>query len=103
MRIFRASSFAGKKAWDAIEIATIDGVATRLYWTNGPHRWHTNRGGEIFAVLDGRVEMFYEEGGGEASVVLGPGDIFHAAAGTYNKAYPLDEARILIVQRAHGL
>jgi mannose-6-phosphate isomerase-like protein (cupin superfamily) len=52
----------------------------------------------VFAVLDGRVEMRYREGGVEQSTVLETGDVFYASVGTEHVAHPLGAARILVVE-----
>ena len=99
MKIFRARSFTADRAWGAADIANMGGVTTRLHWTDQPYRWHVNDGEEVFAVLDGRVEMKYREGGVEHSTILETGDVFHATVGTEHVAHPLGEARILVVER----
>jgi mannose-6-phosphate isomerase-like protein (cupin superfamily) len=76
----------------------MSGITTRLHWTNQPYHWHVNDGEEVFAVLHGQVDMHYRLADGEHSVRLGPGDIFHAPAGTEHVAHPLGEARILVVE-----
>jgi len=54
---------------------------------------------EVFAVLDGRVEMFYKQDGKEKSTILESGDIFYASVGTEHYAYPIGEARILVIEK----
>ena len=51
----------------------------KLHWTDQPYKWHRNDGEEVFAVLDGRVEMRFRENGSEHSAILEAGDIFHAS------------------------
>ena len=58
MQVFRSRDFTGARAWDAIDIASMNAVTTRLHWTDQAYIWHVNGGSEVFAVLDGRVEMF---------------------------------------------
>ena len=99
MKIFRARSFTADRAWGAPDIANMGGITTRLHWTDQPYRWHVNDGEEVFAVLDGRVEMKYRENGVEHSTILETGDVFHATVGTEHVAHPLGEARILVVER----
>lgn len=99
MNVIRASSFKADRPWGALTIATMNGVTTRLHWTDLPYRWHVNNGEEVFAVLDGRVEMRYREAGVERSVLLETGDIFHATVGTEHVAHPMGEARILVVEQ----
>jgi mannose-6-phosphate isomerase-like protein (cupin superfamily) len=76
----------------------MNGITTRLHWTDQPYKWHTNDGEEVFVVLDGVVEMFYRENGDEHTVMLNSGDIFYATIGTEHVAHPKGEARILVVE-----
>ncbi len=99
MRIVKSKEFTAKKAWDAVDIANMDGVTTRLHWTDKPYKWHTNDGEEVFAVLDGAVEMRYRENGIEKRIRLEAGDIFFAEIGCQHVAHPLGEARILVVEK----
>ncbi|HEY8558856.1 MAG TPA: cupin domain-containing protein [Pyrinomonadaceae bacterium] len=99
MKIIRSREYTGNRAWEAIDVAKMNGVTTRLHWTNAPYKWHANDGEEVFAVLAGRVEMRYRENGSEKSVVLEAGDIFFAGAGDEHVAHPLGEARVLVVEK----
>ncbi|MBA3693729.1 MAG: cupin, partial [Acidobacteria bacterium] len=36
MRIVKSKDFTAKKAWDAVDIANMNGVTTRLHWTDKP-------------------------------------------------------------------
>jgi len=99
MKIIRSKDFTASRAWGALDIANMNGITTRLHWTNQPYKWHVNEGEEIFAVLHGSVEMRYKENGQELSTVLQAGDIFHASVGTEHVAHPIGEARILVVER----
>ena len=78
----------------------MNGITTRLHWTDQPYKWHVNDGAEVFAVLDGSVRMFYRENGVETSVDLAVGDIFYASVGTEHYAHPQGEARILVIESA---
>jgi mannose-6-phosphate isomerase-like protein (cupin superfamily) len=98
MKIIRSREFTADRAWGALDIASMNGISTRLHWTDRPYRWHVNDGEEVFAVLDGRVEMRFREGGEERSTVLEAGDVFFALAGTEHVAHPIGEARILVVE-----
>lgn len=98
MDIIRSKDFTATRAWGAINIASMNGISTRLHWTNQPYKWHTNDGEEVFAVLNGTVEMFYRENGVESSTILNTGDIFYASIGTEHVAHPIGEARILVVE-----
>ncbi len=98
MKVIRSRKFTAERAWGALDIANMDGITTRLHWTDTPYRWHVNDGQEVFAVLDGRVEMRYREQGQERSVLLEAGDIFYASPGTEHVAHPIGPARILVVE-----
>lgn len=98
MKIIRGKSFTAPRPWGALDIASMNGITTRLHWTNEPYKWHVNDGQEVFAVLDGRVEMRYRENGQEHSAVLEAGDIFYASVGTEHVAHPIGQARILVVE-----
>jgi mannose-6-phosphate isomerase-like protein (cupin superfamily) len=97
--IDHCSSFRGERAWDALDLAEIDGATVRLHWTDEPFSWHKNDGTEVFAVVDGLVDMHYRVGGEEKSVRLAPGSIFVADAGDEHVAHPVGEARVLVVER----
>lgn len=99
MKIFESKKFTGEKAWEAIDVARMNGITTRLHWTDAPYKWHTNDGEEVFAVLDGAVEMRYRENGAEKSVRLETGDVFFAEAGCEHVAHPIGEARILVIEK----
>jgi mannose-6-phosphate isomerase-like protein (cupin superfamily) len=99
MRVIRSREFTADRAWGAIDIANMDGTTTRLHWTDQPYRWHVNDGEEVFAVLDGVVDMHYREAGKERVVVLHAGDVFSAGVGCEHVAHPRGEARILVVER----
>jgi mannose-6-phosphate isomerase-like protein (cupin superfamily) len=98
MKIIRSKDFRATRPWGALDIANMRGITTRLHWTDQPYHWHVNDGEEVFAVLDGRVEMRFKEDGQERSVVLETGDVFFAAAGTEHVAHPIGEARVLVVE-----
>jgi len=104
MRVFKSKDFTGKRAWEALDVASMNGsITTRIHWTNAPYKWHTNDGEEVFAVLDGAVEMRYRENGLKKSVELRAGDVFFAEAGCEHVAYPIGEARILVVEKEGSL
>ena len=98
MKIIRSSQFKADTAWGAMDIANMNGITTRLHWTDQPYQWHINDGEEVFVVLDGQVEMLYREQGTEKSVNLYAGDIFYASIGTEHVAHPIGEARILVIE-----
>jgi mannose-6-phosphate isomerase-like protein (cupin superfamily) len=98
VKIIRSKSFTGERAWAALDIANMNGITTRLHWTDKPYKWHVNDGQEVFAVLDGRVEMHFKDNGVEHSTILETGDVFYASVGTAHVAHPLGAARILVVE-----
>lgn len=99
MKIIRSKDFRAEKAWQSIPIMNIKGTTVKLHWTDKPYKWHVNDGEEVFAVMDGRVQMYFKEKNQEKSVILEIGDIFFASRGTEHVAHPLGEARILVVER----
>ncbi len=98
MKFITAKEFTGTAAWQALPIANMNGITTRLHWTNEPYEWHTNDGEEVFVVLDGAVDMHFRERDKECVKRMEVGDIFFAAIGTEHVAHPLGEARVLVVE-----
>lgn len=99
MEIIRSKDFTAERAWGAMNIANMQGITTRLHWTDQPYKWHINDGEEVFVVLDGKVAMFYRQSGKEYSEVLNTGDIFYATVGTEHVAHPVGEARVLVIEK----
>lgn len=99
MNVIKAKEFTPSRAWDAIDIACMNGITTRLHWTDQPYKWHVNDGEEVFVVLDGIVDMHYRNAGVELVATLEPGDIFFAGVGCEHVAHPRGAARILVVER----
>ncbi len=100
MKIIRSKEFTANRPWGALDIANMNGITTRLHWTDQPYKWHINDGEEVFVILDGQVEMRYRVDGQEASTMLETGDIFYASVGTEHVAHPIGEARILVIEKA---
>ena len=98
MNIIRSKDFTGECPWAALDIANMNGITTRLHWTDQPYKWHVNDGQEVFVVLDGQVEMRFKQDGVEQRTVLQTGDIFYASIGTAHVAHPLGEARVLVIE-----
>jgi mannose-6-phosphate isomerase-like protein (cupin superfamily) len=98
MNIIRSKDFTGERPWAALDIANMNGITTRLHWTDQPYKWHVNDGQEVFVVLDGQVEMRFKQDGVEQRTVLETGDIFYASIGTAHVAHPLGEARVLVIE-----
>jgi mannose-6-phosphate isomerase-like protein (cupin superfamily) len=99
MKIIRSKEFTAERAWGALDVANMNGTTTRLHWTDKPYKWHVNNGDEVFAVLDGQVDMHYRLDGLEHVVALGVGDVFFAGMGCEHVAHPRGEARILVVEK----
>lgn len=99
MKIIRSKEFTADRAWGALDIARMNGVTTRLHWTDQPYQWHVNDGEEVFAVLDGCVDMHFRENSVEKVVTLNAGDIFFATVGCEHVAHPRGAARILVVEQ----
>lgn len=98
-KIIRSSSFTAERPWGALPVANMGGVTTRLHWTNAPYQWHVNDGEEVFAVLDGTVDMHYREDGLVKVAELRSGDVFFAGIGCEHVAHPRGEARILVIEK----
>ena len=99
MKLIRSKEFTAQQAWGAMDVAKMNGVTTRIHWTDKPYKWHVNDGEEVFAVLDGRVDMHYKVEGQEHVIALGVGDVFFADIGCEHVAHPRGEARILVVEK----
>jgi mannose-6-phosphate isomerase-like protein (cupin superfamily) len=99
MKVIRARDFTAPRAWGALDIANMNGTTTRLHWTDQPYKWHVNDGQEVFAVLDGVVDMRYRSAGVEHVVTLAAGDVCFAETGCEHVAHPRGEARVLVVER----
>ena len=98
MRIIHPKSFKAGRPWGAIDIANMNGITTRLHWSDQPYHWHVNEGDEVFIVVDGVVDMHYKENDKTVVATLNTGDIFHASAGTEHVAHPIGEARMVVIE-----
>jgi len=99
MKVIRSREFTASRPWGALDISNMNGVTTRLHWTDTPYKWHINDGEEVFAVLDGTVDMYYRELGIEKVAELHAGDVFFAGIGCEHVAHPRGAARILVVEK----
>ena len=99
MRFLTPSQFTGEQAWDAVDIAEIDGATVRLHWTDAPYVWHVNDGPEVFVVLTGAVDMHHRRGDRVHVQRLEVGDICHAEPGDEHVAHPSPAARALVIER----
>src|SRR5690242_3017856 len=98
MRKFEGATFVAEEAWSGPEVAAIGSVAVKLRWTDRPYRWHVNMGQEVFAVLDGVVDMHVRIAGKVRIVTLRAGDVAHLEEGEEHVAHPRGPARILVVE-----
>jgi len=96
--IIKSKEFTAEKAWGALNIASMNGISTRLHWTDQPYKWHINDGEEVFVVLDGVVDMHFKADAKTMIATLNVGDIFYANIGTEHVAHPQGEARILVIE-----
>ena len=94
MNLIHSKQFTAERAWGSIEIANMGCTTTRLHWTDQPYKCHINYGEEVFAVLEGQVEMRYRENGEEKLTILEIGDIFFASVDTEHVAHPIGAASI---------
>ena len=99
MKVVRAKDFTADRAWGALDIANLSGITVRLHWTDQAYQWHVNDGDEVFAVLDGRVDMHYKENDSIKITRLETEDVFYADFGTEHVAHPVGEARILVIEK----
>ncbi|HEX8176529.1 MAG TPA: cupin domain-containing protein [Pyrinomonadaceae bacterium] len=99
MRFISPKDFTADRAWGALPIANMNGVTTRLHWTDQPYKWHLNDGEEVFVVLDGIIDMHYRDDGQEKVRRMEAGDIFYAVVGTEHVAHPVGEARVLVIEK----
>ena len=99
MKIIQSRKFRADNAWEALPIANMDGTTIRLHWTDKPYEWHINDGQEVFAVMNGEVDMHYKENSEVKIVKLKTGDIFYADVGTEHVAHPIGEARVLVIEK----
>lgn len=99
MKIIRSKEFKAERAWGSMDVANMNGITTRLHWTDKPYKWHVNDGEEVFVVLDGKVEMYFRVENKEESTLLNTGDMFYASMGTEHVAHPIGEARILVIEK----
>ncbi len=102
MRIIRARDYTATRAWGADLIAAMQDATVRLHWTDRPYEWHVNDGEEVFAVLDGAVDMHYLLDGAERVAHLAAGDIFFVGEGDAHSAHPRGVARVLVIERPDG-
>lgn len=99
MKFICSKDFTGSRAWESLTVAIFDNTSVKLHWTDQPYKWHINDGQEVFAVMDGIVDMHYKENGEVKKKTLNTGDIFYASVGTEHIAHPQGAARILVIEK----
>lgn len=99
MKFICSKDFTGSRAWESLTVAIFDNTSVKLHWTDQPYKWHINDGQEVFAVMDGIVDMHYKENGEVKNQTLNTGDIFYASVGTEHIAHPQGAARILVIEK----
>lgn len=99
MRKIEAAEYTADRAWGSELLADFGQSTVRLHWTDEPYHWHRNTGDEVFVVMDGSVDMHVREGGNERIIRLERGDGMVFSDGDEHVAYPVGEARILVVER----
>lgn len=99
MKHIKTTEFLPDRAWAALPIATMNGVTVRLHWTDQPYVWHQNDGQEVFAVLQGAVDMHYKEEDVIRIAHMSAGDVFYADVGCEHVAHPQGAAHILVVEK----
>ncbi|KLN62200.1 cupin [Kiloniella spongiae] len=103
MKFIETAKFIGNAAWDAMDIAQIEGATVRLHWTDEPYKWHKNDGDEVFVVLNGKVRMLYKKFGQELEQLIDAGNIFYAGEGDEHVAHPVGIARVLVIEKAGSI
>lgn len=94
----RASDYTASRAWDSLLVADFGEISVRLHWTDLPYRWHVNTGPEVFALLDGEVDMHCRGNAGERVYRMKAGDLCAFDEGDEHKAVPVGPARVLVVE-----
>lgn len=100
MDIIDATTFTAARAWGSRTLIATETHSASLHWTDQAYRWHENTGDEVFVVLDGIVDMHYQDGDGVRIAPLQAGQIALIRAGERHVAHPRGEARILVIERS---
>ena len=102
MQKFDINQLTGPTDWSGPTYTGFGEAAVKLRWVNDAYEWHKNDGPEVFLVLDGAVDMHVRRAGEDVIIVerLLPGQLLVVEDGEEHIAYPLGEARVLVVERA---
>lgn len=100
MSYLRPKDFCGTHAWQALDVAKMNGISVRMHWTDKPYTWHVNDGQELFVVLDGCVDMHVRDLEGEVKVTrMEAGTLAHARVGVEHVAHPVVTSRVLVIEK----
>lgn len=102
MRVFDSATLGGPNDWSGPTLTGIGNAVVKPRWISSAFRWHRNIGGELFMVIDGRVDMHVRKGPDAPVdvVALGAGQMVLIEEGEEHVALPHGEARILVVEEA---
>ncbi len=104
MDFIQPANFTGNKAWEALNIANIEGASVKLHWTDKPYIWHKNDGKEVLVVLDGTIVMHYKLNNVELLKTMNAGDICNIDEGDDHVAHPVNgSARILVIEKENSI
>ncbi|MBS0856179.1 MULTISPECIES: cupin [Tatumella] len=103
MNVIRSKDFHGNKAWEALPVTIFGETGVNPHSTDEACQWHINDGQEVFAVMDGIVDIHYKRDRQKKVITLYAGDIFYASEGTEHVAYPQGISRILVTEKQHSI
>lgn len=103
MKHIKIKEFHKDRAWASDLIGDFGETIAKVHWTDQPYKWHINDGNEVFAVLEGEVEMKFKEDEQEKSVLLYAGDVISFEEGDAHVAHPLGVAKILVVEKRNSV
>jgi mannose-6-phosphate isomerase-like protein (cupin superfamily) len=104
MQRFDTNDLTGPADWSGPTYTGFGEAAVKLRWIKDAYQWHRNDGAEVFLVLDGAVDMHVRRAGDSEATIerLGPGQMLLIEDGEEHIAYPLGEARVLVVERVEA-
>lgn len=102
MQRFDTKDLAGPTDWSGPTYKGFGDAAVKLRWIKDAYEWHRNEGAEVFLVLDGEVDIHVRSVGSTEPRIerLGPGEMLFIEDGEEHIAYPLGEARVLVVEHS---
>jgi len=42
VKVVRSKEFTGDRPWASMDVASMNGITTRVHWTDRPYQWHVN-------------------------------------------------------------